>query len=230
MSGSLHLLEIVGGFLSFALLVNNSPSPIESTFEWGEVCYHSLRSGIITSSHYHAPCLLSSVPYQCSFFTSTQNELWKATPHTCSMKINSPYSGGPMSSAKLKLHTPQRPRPHPLGDFLFPEYAKLVPFSVTPVSPCLENLFTTTFTRLQTSFSSGIAFNLTPAVSPDHIILRHLPLLLLYTTLFSFSVLAPTYLCLDGNNNVAFCRRLPSIRLQSLQWQWLCWVSGLLPA
>lgn len=134
MPGSLHLLEIVGSFLSFALLVNNSPSPTECTFEWGEVCYHSLRSGIITSSHYHAPCLLSSVPYQRSFFTSTQNELWKATPHTCSMKINSPYSGGPMSSAKLKLYTPQWPRPHPLGDFLFPEYAKLVPFSVTPNS------------------------------------------------------------------------------------------------
>lgn len=48
------------------------------------------------------------------------------------MKINSPYNGGPVSSAKLKLHIPQLLPPHPLGDFLFPEYAKLVPFSVTP--------------------------------------------------------------------------------------------------
>lgn len=96
------------------------------------------------------------------------------------------------------------------------------------VSPCLETLFTP-LSHVCRLFSSGIALNLTPAVFPD-IILRHLPLLLLYTTLFSFSVFTPTYLCLDGNNNVPFCRRLPSIRLQRLQWQWLRWVSSLLPA
>lgn len=95
--------------------------------------------------HYHAPIgLLSSVPYHSSFFTSTQNELWKATTYTCSMEINSPYNGGPVSSAKLKLHIPQLVPPHPLGVFLFPEYAKLVPFSVTPNSvsmpaSCLYN-------------------------------------------------------------------------------------------
>lgn len=98
------------------------------------------------------------------------------------------------------------------------------------VSPCLQAVFTTTLTCLQTSFSSGIGLNLTLAVFPDRIILRCLPLLLLYTMFFSFSMLTPTYLCLHGYINVTFCRRLPSIRLQSLQWQRLRRVSGLLPA